>query len=96
MAETEIPKQERITLRKRLEMEQIEQAQKKAENVRKPVDNLLVLTIVINRDTGKVLDIVSKPSVCNNNLTVNNSVENRFEKYVKYLDKAGYDVYERK
>lgn len=50
----------------------IESAVKKpVKSLLNPVDNLLVLVLVINKDTGKVLDIVSKPSLINSLLEIN-------------------------
>ncbi len=74
------------------EKKQIEQAQKKAQIVRNSVDNLLVLTIVINRDTGKVLDIVSKPSVCNDNITGISQLKIPDSVVISCLEKRGYTV----
>jgi hypothetical protein len=85
-------------MNKKIAQKQIDKAVKKQVTmpVRKPVQNLLVVTIVINRDTGKVLDIVSKPSICNNNLTVENIVDKSLEDCIKILDSMGYDVFKRK
>lgn len=81
--------------KKELENKRIEAAIKK-QPVSKIVDNLLVLVLVLNRETGKVLDVVSKPSICNNNLTVDNIVDKSFEDCIKFLDSMGYDIFKRK
>ena len=77
-------------MNKKMAQKQIDKAVKKQVTapVRKPVDNLLVLVLVLDRRTGKVVSFKECNSVSNNKVTVDNSVENS----INILDAAGYDV----
>ena len=78
----------------KIEQSQIDAALKKqlTAPVRKPVDNLLCLVFTINRDTGKVLDVVSKPSICNDNLTGYPQSSMNEHDMIITLRKRGYRV----
>ena len=77
--------------RKSLENKRIEAATR-SKPVSKPVDNLLCLVFTINRDTGKVLDVVSKPSICNKDVTGYPQQEITSGDAVTLLEKMGYTV----
>ena len=81
--------------KKEIEKKRIETATKK-KPVSKPVDNLLVLVLVLDRRTGKVVSFKECNSFSNNKVTVDNSVDNHLEDCIKFLDKQGYDAYRRK
>ena len=67
---------------------------KPVKSLLNPVDNLLVLVLVINRDTGRVLDIVSKPGLLTANFTGYPQSKNTVKEIISALRKKGYAITE--
>lgn len=69
---------------------------KPVKSLLNPVENLLVFVVVINKDTGKVLDIVSKPSLIKTNFAGYTQISIEENDVISALRKAGYEVVKRK
>lgn len=76
--------------RDKIEQSQINNA------VKKPVDNLLLYVLVIDRQTMTIKDIVRKPGLCNKDLTDFPQFNATEEDMVSVLRLKGYTVEEPK